>query len=224
LKRFQSPYALAAILIALALYFTYSRGAWLIGLPAGLATLAWVGGKRARTARFAVALMIVGAVVLIPFLQTERAQSFFQTGTGTGFFRVSVWQSAVEMIRDHPLFGVGLDNFLYEYPKYMNPDAWREPNLSHPHNIVLDFWARLGVMGVAVLAWMVWEFYRRGIRELKELREGRAVVIGLMVAMTAALAHGMIDAAFFYVDLGFVWMMFLGVIVELGAQRRAEIG
>jgi hypothetical protein len=33
--------------------------------------------------------------------------------------------------------------------------------------------------------------------------------------MTAVLAHGMIDAAYFYVDLAFVWMLTLGVMVEL---------
>jgi putative inorganic carbon (HCO3(-)) transporter len=159
---------------------------------------------------------------MIPFLQTERAQSLFQIGTGTGFFRVSVWESAIAMIRDHPIFGVGLDNFLYEYPKYINPDAWREPNLSHPHNIVLDFWARLGIAGVVVLGWFIIGFYWRGIRNLGKLgRTGRALVIGLMSSMAAALAHGVIDAAYFYVDLAFVFMLMFGVMMELD---RALVG
>ncbi|MBI3737681.1 MAG: O-antigen ligase family protein, partial [Chloroflexi bacterium] len=191
-------YTIAAFVIAICLYFTYSRGALLLGLPAGFLALGFFGGRRARAT--VIALIIVSAIVFIPFAQTERGQSFFQTGTGTGFFRVSVWQSALAMIRDHPIFGVGLDNFLYEYPKYMNPDAWREPNLSHPHNIVLDFWARLGIAGVIALIWMVVEFYRRG---LIALQKNRALALGLIAAMTAALAHGLIDAAFFYVDLAF---------------------
>ncbi len=215
LRRIYSP--ASALIIALALYLTYSRGAWL-GIAAGLACIGLASGKRVRIAM--IVLLIVGVIVVIPFLQTERAQSFFQIGTGTGFFRVSVWESAIAMIRDHPIFGVGLDNFLYEYPKYIHPDAWREPNLSHPHNIVLDFWARLGVAGVVVLAWMMFAFYRRGLRELRELvGTQRAVVIGLMASMTAALAHGMIDAAYFYVDLAFVWMLTLGVIEAISVQE-----
>ncbi len=216
----QLLYPLAALTIAAALYFTFSRGAWLLGLPAGIIALGWLGGTRARLA--VIALGVIGAVLLIPFLQTERAQSLFQSGTGTGFFRVSVWQSAIAMIRDHPFLGVGLDNFLYEYPKYMNPEAWREPNLSHPHNIVLDFWARLGVLGVVVLGWIVVEFCRRGLRELRELGTERAVVVGLMASITAALAHGLIDAAFFYVDLGFVWMLCLGLMVEWSDSQIAR--
>lgn len=198
-----------AFIIALALYLTYSRGAWL-GIIVGLAFIALFD----RRARIVVGvLLVVGIIAAIPFLQTERAQSLFQIGTGTGFFRVSVWDSATRMIRDHPILGVGLDNFLYEYPKYINPDAWREPNLSHPHNIVLDFWVRLGIAGVGVLAWMVFAFYRQGVRASRG--NARALAIGLMASMTAALAHGLIDAAYFYVDLAFVWMITLGVMNQL---------
>jgi len=215
--KFHSPrlrYALAALPIALCLYLTYSRGAWL-GIVAGLAIIGLASGRRARLA--IIALLIVGAVAVIPFLQTERGQSLFQIGMGTGFFRVSVWESAVAMIRDQPVLGVGLDNFLYEYPKYMNPEAWREPNLSHPHNIVLDFWVRLGIGGVIVLGWMVFEFYRRGWKGLRELEGNeRTLAAGLIASMTAALAHGLIDSAYFNVDLAFVFMLTFGAMMQLG--------
>ncbi|MBI5032523.1 MAG: O-antigen ligase family protein [Chloroflexi bacterium] len=209
-------YSLAAIPIALCLYLTYSRGAWL-GIVAGLAVIGLLSGRRVRIA--VTAVLVIGAVLVIPFLQTERARSLFQEGTGTGFFRVSVWQSASAMIRDHPIAGVGLDNFLYAYPNYIQPGAWREPNLSHPHNIVLDFWVRLGIGGVMVLGWMMLQFYRKGIKELRELGgTPRALVIGLLASMTAALAHGMIDAAYFYVDLAFVFMLTLGVMMQLDSS------
>ncbi|MDE3087963.1 MAG: O-antigen ligase family protein, partial [Chloroflexota bacterium] len=204
-------YALAAIPIALAWYLTYSRGAWL-GVAAGLLLIGLMSGRRVRLT--IAALVVVGVIALIPFSQTERFKSLFQEGTGTGFFRISVWQSGIAMIRDHPLFGVGLDNFLYEYPKYIQPDAWREPNLAHPHNIVLDFWVRMGVLGVVALVWFLYEFYRAGFHELAGTN--RALVLGLMASMTAALAHGMIDAAYFYVDLAFVWMLMFGVMKQMG--------
>ncbi len=205
-------YALAALPVTAALYLTYSRGSELLAVPAGLLVIGLLSGKRARLA--ISALVIVGALALIPFAQTARFQSLFQTGTGTGFFRWSVWQSGVDMIRDHPVLGVGLDNFLYEYPHYIKPDAWREPNLSHPHNVILDFWVRLGVLGVVVLAWLGFEFYRTGWRKLAG--GNRALVIGLLASMTAALAHGLIDASYFYVDLAYVFMLSFGVMQALG--------
>ncbi len=218
-RRRRAAYAFAALPIALAVYLTYSRGAWL-GIGAALVFIGWLSGRRVRLAL--AAFLVIALIALIPFSQTARFRSLFQEGTGTGFFRVSVWESAAAMIRDHPVFGVGLDNFLYEYPKYIKPDAWREPNLAHPHNIVLDFWVRLGIGGVVVLAWFLIEFYRRGFKKLGRLAGmERALALGLMASMTAALAHGMIDAAYFYVDLAFVWMLTLAVMMQLGDQ---EIG
>ncbi len=218
-KRLRAVSIVIAFVVAAALFLTFSRGAWL-GIVAGLACIGFFSGRKIRLAMFA--LLVIGSILVIPFLQTERAQSLFQVGAGTGFFRVSVWQSAVNMIRDQPVFGVGLDNFLYAYPRYINPEAWREPNLSHPHNIVLDFWVRLGIGGVMVLAWMLIEFYRTGLRKIET---HRALMIGLMASMTAALAHGLIDAAYFYVDLAFVWMLTFGIMMQLGrgeafAERR----
>ncbi len=214
LQRIYSPrflYALATIPIALAVYLTYSRGALLIGVPAGLLFIGLFSGWRVRLAL--AALLVIGVLALVPFSQTERFRSLFETGTGTGFFRISVWESGIAMIRDHPVFGVGLDNFLYEYPKYIQPAAWREPNLAHPHNIVLDFWVRLGILGVVALAWMLIGFYRSGFQ--KFAGANRALVLGLMASMIAALAHGMIDAAYFYVDLAFVFMLTFGVMMQL---------
>jgi putative inorganic carbon (HCO3(-)) transporter len=209
-RRRRITYALAAIPIALAVYLTYSRGAYL-GIAAGLLLIGLFSGRRVRLA--VAALLVIGVIALIPFSQTERFKSLFQEGTGTGFFRVSVWESGIAMIRDHPVLGVGLDNFLYEYPKYIQPDAWREPNLAHPHNIVLDFWVRLGIGGVVALGWLLFEFYRAGLKRLAGAN--RALVLGLMASMIAALAHGMIDAAYFYVDLAFVFMLTFGVMMQL---------
>ena len=65
------------------------------------------------------------------------------------------------MIRDHPLFGVGLDNFLYAYRgRYILDAAWQEPNLNHPHNIILDFATRLGLLGLLAGGWMIFVLAR----------------------------------------------------------------
>lgn len=227
-KRRRIMYAALAMPIALSWYLTWSRAAW-IGLFAALVFIGLFSGRRVRL--IIVALAAAGLVLLIPFLSTERAQSLFQTGSGTGFFRLSVMQSGVDMLRDHPIFGVGLDNFLYEYPRYIKPEAWAEPNLSHPHNIVLDFWLRMGILGVVTLGWMLVEFYRRGLSALTRARGSvarvdantRACLLGLMAGMVAALVHGMMDAAYFYVDLAFVWMLFLGIMAQVtGTQRSID--
>jgi O-antigen ligase len=155
---------------------------------------------------------------VLPLFSTQRFRSMLDLSAGTGFFRLRLWQSAWAMLRDHPWLGVGLDNFLYQYrTRYILPDAWQEPNLSHPHNILLDFGTRLGAGGILVLLWLQFAFWQVAWRLYRRQAEGEArlLTLGLMASMAAALAHGFVDNAFFLVDLAFIFFLTLGVIGKL---------
>jgi O-antigen ligase len=215
-RRRRVAYALGMLPVAAALYLTFSKGAWLLGLPAALL---FVGLLRGRRWLWAMAGAVVAELLaLLPVLGTSRLRSLLDTGSGSTFFRLNLWQSAWAMVRDHPLFGVGLDNFLYQYrTRYILPDAWAEPDLSHPHNVILDYWTRLGLGGVVALFWLQVAFWRRSLRLYHRLPDGdgRALLLGLMAAMVAALAHGLIDNSYFLVDLAFVFFMTLGLVAQL---------
>jgi O-antigen ligase len=212
-------YLLAAGPIVLALYLTHSRGAWLLGVPAALIFMGLLRGRRALLA--AAGAAVVAVVALLPFAGAERISSLFDLKGGTAFHRLKLWEATLNMIRDHPLFGVGLDNFLYQYPRYMLREAWQEPDLSHPHNILLDWWTRLGVLGVGALIWLEVTFYQRGLRLYRSLNEGelRALVLGLMASMVDFLAHGLIDNSYFLVDLAFVFFLTLGIVRRISLRE-----
>jgi len=165
-------------------------------------------------------VLIVGGIAAIPLLNSPRVQALFSGGGDTSFFRVALWKSALEMIRDHPWLGVGPDNFLYAYRgRYLRPEAWQEPSLSHPHNVVLDFAARLGLIGLGVFIWMQAAFWVTAFRVLRQARSSLnraqwALIIGLMASMVDFLTHGLIDASYFVVDLAFVYMLTLALIQQ----------
>jgi O-antigen ligase len=94
------------------------------------------------------------------------------------------------------------------------PTAWEEFNLSHPHNLVLDFWLRLGLLGVGILAWLLVGFFRQGWNAYRRLPEGwdRLLVLGLLAGMVNFVAHGLVDNAFFLVDLAFVFVLMLALV------------
>lgn len=206
-------YAAALLPVAAAIVLSQSRGAIFIGLPASILTIGVLAGGRWLWA--AIGSLIVAAVASIPLLNSPRIQALFSGEGGTGFFRVALWRSSIELIRDHPLFGVGPDNFLYAYRgRYLLPEAWQESSLSHPHNVVLDFAARLGLMGLGVFVWLQIAFWRT-VRSIIARPASRALAIGLAASMVDFLAHGLVDASYFVVDLAYVFMLTLALAARL---------
>jgi len=194
-------YGGATIPMLLAALLTFSKGSWLALAAAGL-----VLGIRHRTIAIASAIVIValvGAAIALPVTRVRLLGA-------TSMERVWLWQSSVTMIRDHPVFGIGLDQFLYTYPRYRLANAWREPFLSHPHNLVLDVWLTLGLAGLAWLGWTMYRILER-LRRLATSAVGdeRALLAGLGAGFAAALAHGMVDNALFLPDLAILFWAFL---------------
>ena len=137
----------AAAVQGAALLLTFSKGSLLLALPVTLVVLGVGGwwllraeGRSIRRLLFLAAIAGVGIVLLAPFVGAERFQRLFNLTEGTGFLRLQLWRSTWQMALDHPLVGVGPDQFLYWYRSdYLLPAAWREPNLNHPHNLILDW-------------------------------------------------------------------------------------
>jgi O-antigen ligase len=213
--RRRRAYLLAIVPVALALGLSLSRGAILLGMPTALVMMGWLAGKRWR--RATVVVLLVGMIALIPLLRTPRFAGMLDLGQGTTGFRVSLWYSSLGMIRDHPLLGVGLDNFLYAYrTRYVLPTAWEEFSLSHPHNVFLDYAVRLGLPGLCAFVWTQVVFWRRLLQpRRRRTPASRALAIGLAGSMADFLAHGLVDASYFIIDLAFVYMFSLGLAVWL---------
>jgi len=221
-------YALSTLLMAAACVFTYSKGAVLLGLPAGVATVLLAGAWRSRK-RWPIwslaALFFGGLLGLLALTRTPRFADLTNLTSGTGFFRIKLWQGAWRMALDHPALGVGPDNFLYAYrTRYVLPSAWQELNLSHPHNLILDLATRLGVLGVLAGAWAMIGGLARGWRLLRS--GGDAVwplALGLLGGLAATVAHGLIDNSLFLIDLMALFMLTLGLLQRLSESTNQRI-
>lgn len=140
----------------------------------------------------------------------------------TSFVRLDLWRSSLSMFLDHPLFGVGLDNFLYAYrERYILDSAWEEPSLSHPHNLVFDFATRLGLAGLLVGIWLfgawainLFELARDRLRDPAWV-EWWPLLAALPAALAQTVAHGLVDQSFFLVDLAFAFFLMLGLTMWL---------
>ena len=230
-KRLLLAIALCGVPIALALVLSQSRGALLLGMPLALITVSFVAGGRWRQA----AMVMVGLMVCVLLALTTGTVSRLLAGTrlanalditqGTGFFRISLWQSALAMWLDHFWLGVGPDNFLYAYRShYILPAAWQEPNLSHPHNFLMDFASRLGVFGLGTLVLLALGIGRAIGDALQQSAQVRATALGACGLVAYMVGHGLVDQSLFLVDLSFVFMLWAGLTASKPSANKPMRG
>ena len=204
-----------------ALVLTQSVGAVFLGVPAGVAAVC-VGRFGRRALGPIIALSLTGLVGI--GLLTQISSGFagtFDFNSGTNFVRLRLWESAISMLREHPITGLGLDQFLYHFGgEYIRPDAIWDPDLSHPHNFILDFWTRLSVFGPVIFGLIQLDFWRRAYKAARALRQRDpllfAMTLGLCGSMAALLIHGLVDNSVFVIDLAYIFMFQLAAMMRLG--------
>ncbi len=194
--------------IGAVLVMTFSRGA-VLAAGASIVIILLVGQRRKLAALAATGGIALGAVLAVT--ASARIDNLFSGGSGS--LRFDLWKSSVQMIRDHPIFGVGLDQFLYVYaPRYIKPQAWSERFTSHPHDIILDTWLRLGIMGVGLaLAYLALLFWMT----VRVVRERKVLGLAASGALLVGMLHGLVDNGYFLPDIALIfWFMTALVAVE----------
>ncbi|HEX8074125.1 MAG TPA: O-antigen ligase family protein [Thermoleophilaceae bacterium] len=167
---------LTVALAYLALVFTFSRTGVLIAvLAAGAAALTSRTPRRLHLAGVAAALALVG-FVLLGACGAEGA---------AGFGRTQEWEETMHVIRDHPLFGVGLGRL---GDVLQLRDALSTSR--HAHNLFLNWWAEAGPLALIAWVWLFAALIRRGLRAA---RSGDALGRGALVALAGFGAYSMFD-------------------------------
>lgn len=215
-------------LFLLVLALSRSRGAEAGVMVGALAVLALLYG---RGRRFAIAIAVLAVLTVVAsVIGGEKILHAINAGhANTARERLYVWQSALEMIRSHPIVGVGPNNFLHYYaplPGHPGAGKWNpcppglgylnsaqvailQPCLSHPHNEILDFWLSTGLLGLISFGWLQVVFWRAAVTGFLQASGIRTFLLaGIMGAMAASLVHGLVDNSYFLPDLSvFFWLL-----------------
>jgi putative inorganic carbon (hco3(-)) transporter len=212
-QRLAPWWMLASAILLAGTTLTLSRGA-LVAIAVATIIMLLLGGARSY-AVVASAVSLAGGVILV-VVATERLLSLFDGGSGS--LRLELWRSSIAMIRDNPIFGVGLDQFLYQYlPRYVSPAAWPERFTSHPHQIVLDVWLNLGIMGLLLAAFFVYFAVRRA-EGARQARDG--IRLAALGGISAGLVHGLFDNSYFLPDLAITFWIFMALLIPVDLPDR----
>ena len=198
----RSAMLLAATMIGVCVLLTMSRGSLF-----GLAALLIVYLIRLRVRRqVLIPIVLVSAFITVaPAFFFQRMQ---QALTDRGDGRWDIFLVGTQIIKHYPVLGIGLDNFRVGYAKFAGFAPIFRGFDRDPHNIYLQAWAELGIVGLALLLTaIIWQ-----LRELHLANRGRQgspnyLLLAIEAACWALLVHGFAANLLWRKQFWLVWIL-----------------
>lgn len=200
-------FLLAAVVIAVASVLTYSRGGY-VTLAAIVAGLVIAGFIRFRSL-IVIGLLFVLLLTVLPSNHTRRFESLLnipaslisqeppERGTVADTSvsgRLSEIMAGVYMFTDHPILGVGANNYQEHYQEYARPLGINRRTDRAAHSLYVEIAAETGIVGIIAFTALVGTVFAALRRvwmtenpasEMHDLARSVAIsILGILVAST----------------------------------------
>ena len=231
--------AVTILLVSCAcLRYTGSRGSWIgfLALMFAMLILMWYWWRsympsfwRIWSLPIAVgslAGLLILAVVLLEPLRDRILSVFAGRQDSSNNFRMNVWMSVFDMIRDRPIFGIGPGNDVFNkiYPLYQRPRYSALSSYSVPLEIVVE----TGFIGLTTFLWLLLVTFNQGVLQLKRLRDAGDPqgywLIGAMAAMVGLMGHGLVDTVWYRPQINTLWWLMVAIIASYSRKQGDGVG
>lgn len=189
--------------IMLAAVATSKTEAAFIAIPAALlATLLLSRATFSLKVRITAAAFLLG-VAAFSMSGVVREKMLLRDVSGQA--RVTMWHETTALLAGHPFLGAGLSGFPTAIAPYH--DATFYEIFQYPHNVILNIWVELGLLGLVVAIFLAVRILQATWRHRDDPR-----VLAVFAAIVTMAIHGLVDVPFFKNDLA---LMTAGVITYL---------
>lgn len=199
---------------------TLSRGGLLALAAIVVVAIVSVKQVRLRIGLLAGAVAATALVFLLPLTGARLAHALDPV-SGTVFGRERIWAATLRMLRDHPIFGAGLNAYQTVMAPYRLADSNLVPE-PYPHNILLTSWTELGLLGAIMFIYLLANLL---IRPWLVLSKASGIYQPLLWGTAAAFAmiavHGLVDSPYWQNDLSVeFWILAALQVTAIRATTR----
>lgn len=196
----------ALLIILIAILLSLTRSVWVgIFISAGIFII-YYKPKILYAAVPAVVLL----VFLLPASVKDRVTSIIDMNNETNRDRLYMYKTGINIIKDHPLTGVGADNVGNVYDLYKPAEA----KLSNPHlhnNFLMEL-AERGIFALLALVAAFISIFILLVHKIKNSIESEKIIaVGVLFAFTAFIIAGLFEYNFGDTEIKFILFYFLSI-------------
>jgi len=226
-SRWRLPLTLSGMASMAAIVLTFSR-AGIATAVLSLGLLALLAARRAQPRR-ALAIGLIGLAVPLTFGWAalsdpgldRRLLANLDESSLTQPPRTQFWTVALQMSHDHPLLGVGPDNFRWLFASYSGTAA---DNLGiHAHNQYLEALADTGLLGFLTLAWLLSALVVQCVRGLRQAQTDWPWRAALLVSLSAWLLHALLDDFERFWPASVAFWLIVGLALSLATEGSVSL-
>jgi len=195
------------ILALLAIIFSSSQGT-ILGLMAGTIFLMFFGWNKKYTSLLVIICLIL--IMLVPITR-QKIWPVITLQDASGQNRIQLAQTAGNYLTQNSKnFVLGLGLLGFDKIQDQTRDPLKIEDLLYPHNIVLNFWVELGLLGLLAFTWLIVIFFKQVKNKIKNSPDW--LTLGIAACIIALLVHGLVDVPYFKNDLAVLFWIIIGLI------------
>ncbi len=179
----------------IAVLYNATRIVWIgLGLTALVLFFLLQYHKKRYGVYFLIAVVIFSGVFMMNPAFKNRLSSVADMNNVSNSERILMWNSAWNMFNDHPLFGVGIGNYVDQFEDHYKSSESKEEGHKHPHNVLLSMLSQAGIIGG--ISYLVMFLYFLGESFL--FWKNRRLMVALMFSAVTFvyLINGLTDCNF----------------------------
>jgi len=241
-------YFLTAVVAVLAIVFARSDGA-LIALAVAGALFGLLANKKIAIITLSLGICLLATIYFIPKLNLYVSDQLALKNL-SGEIRKQQWRETWQMLsQDNRWFwGAGLNGYQTAvlpfhqegifFNKDHDPDFYRHTVFNdeyrkthwqpveiylYPHNIILNFWSELGLLGALLFVWLIIKYWLIGLKNwwaFSSKFSDHYVVLGLLTATTAIVVQGLVDVPYFKNDLAVMFWLLVAMMGLLNTWNK----
>ncbi len=151
--------------------------------------------------------LVAGGIGLVTTAPHHRIE--IHGGLGT---RRDLWRAAIQLWREHPVWGIGAGNYELEVGKFL-----RAPIKTHANSLYLQSLVEGGIPLLAATLFLIYTSVATFVR-----RAQTPLTIAALAASSALAVHFILDLLVFYPKVGMAWMILLGLAAADVARRLRQ--
>ena len=141
--------------------------------------------------------------------------------------RIAVYRNSLNMIKDHPFIGLGVNTYMKNYKKYKEPVEYRNvvtKDYMYAHNNFIHMAAETGLIGFGFFLWLLYKLFTECKNIYRKLNDDymKIASLSLSACLIAFLVNGLTESSLYYSRVAIIFWYITGFALSLKKFAHAD--